>query len=300
MPNNNFMENIVYHYCSATVFKKIIENKALRLSDVTESNDSKEIIYNNAFIKQYVQSKINGFSRKFKLNRFKKEELLQIVFNHFSFYMEDFYYRPYACCFSYNGDLLSQWRGYADDGRGFAIGFDLNMLRKIGKPEKDDRISNDIFELGDVIYNEKEERKRIRIIVNALFDWFADDIKTKGYDPNAFIVDANILMKFLFKNCLFYKNSFFEEEKEWRLCFYAQPNSKVEHTFISKGYSFSEMGYFLRDNRLVSYVDLFFKQHPEIIKKIIIGPKNNSNMVYSFVSRYGITCDILKSKGSYR
>ena len=25
---------------------------------------------------------------------------------------------------SYQNDLLSQWRGYADDGRGAAIGFD--------------------------------------------------------------------------------------------------------------------------------------------------------------------------------
>jgi len=32
----------------------------------------------------------------------------------------------YIACFSEKGDLLSQWRAYADDGEGVAIGFDPN------------------------------------------------------------------------------------------------------------------------------------------------------------------------------
>ena len=29
----------------------------------------------------------------------------------------------FVSCFSADGDVLSQWRAYADDGHGFAIGF---------------------------------------------------------------------------------------------------------------------------------------------------------------------------------
>lgn len=39
--------------------------------------------------------------------------------------------RCLALCFTGNGDLLSQWRGYGDDGRGVAVGFrrsDINAL----------------------------------------------------------------------------------------------------------------------------------------------------------------------------
>ncbi|WP_369468624.1 DUF2971 domain-containing protein, partial [Enterococcus faecalis] len=32
------------------------------------------------------------------------------------------------CCFSTNWDDLGQWRAYADNGKGFAIGFDAEML----------------------------------------------------------------------------------------------------------------------------------------------------------------------------
>jgi hypothetical protein len=40
----------------------------------------------------------------------------------------------FAACFCENGDLLSQWRGYAASGGGSAIGFDsrvLKMLRSV-------------------------------------------------------------------------------------------------------------------------------------------------------------------------
>ena len=40
-------------------------------------------------------------------------------------------FRYYVTCFSYQNDLLSQWRGYADDGRGAAIGFDLDVLKEV-------------------------------------------------------------------------------------------------------------------------------------------------------------------------
>ena len=42
----------IYHYCSLETFNSIITNKTLRLSDITKSNDSKELIYIRPFIKE--------------------------------------------------------------------------------------------------------------------------------------------------------------------------------------------------------------------------------------------------------
>jgi len=36
---------VIYHYCSLETFKAIIEDKTLRLSDITRSNDSEETRY---------------------------------------------------------------------------------------------------------------------------------------------------------------------------------------------------------------------------------------------------------------
>jgi len=36
-----------------------------------------------------------------------------------------------VACFSAADDLLSQWRAYADDGCGFAIGFNARYFEKL-------------------------------------------------------------------------------------------------------------------------------------------------------------------------
>ena len=43
---------VVYHYCSTDVFTKIISDKGIRLSDITKSNDSMEILWITKFIQE--------------------------------------------------------------------------------------------------------------------------------------------------------------------------------------------------------------------------------------------------------
>jgi len=40
-------------------------------------------------------------------------------------------------CLSFYGDLLSQWRGYADDGCGVSIGFGVPYLKSLVHSERD-------------------------------------------------------------------------------------------------------------------------------------------------------------------
>lgn len=54
---------------------------------------------------------------------------------------------PYIACFSKEGDVLSQWRSYADDSRGVSIGFDLNKL-----------IENSNLKLKEVSYSVDEQK----------------------------------------------------------------------------------------------------------------------------------------------
>ena len=37
----------------------------------------------------------------------------------------------YIACFSESDDYLAQWRGYADNGRGVAIGFDVETIERL-------------------------------------------------------------------------------------------------------------------------------------------------------------------------
>lgn len=38
-------ENLLYHYCSLDTFLSIVQNRTIRLSDITKSNDAKELTW---------------------------------------------------------------------------------------------------------------------------------------------------------------------------------------------------------------------------------------------------------------
>ena len=109
---------ILYHYCSPEAFLNIIQGRKIWLSNSQNMSDYLEgswivgIINEtlSELISTYSQDAINKVANTYNISKFS----------------------PYICCFSEDGDLLSQWRGYASDGHGFAIGFDSKLfpLRK--------------------------------------------------------------------------------------------------------------------------------------------------------------------------
>ena len=108
------MENkLVYHYCSIETFLSIIQNSVLRLTDIEKSNDYSERVYMETLILKQFQKKINNNLNGYLLDNF-------IVKYYQSLYTSS---NLYASCFSEDGDLLSQWRAYADNGTGVSIGF---------------------------------------------------------------------------------------------------------------------------------------------------------------------------------
>jgi hypothetical protein len=46
----------------------------------------------------------------------------------------------FICCFGTDGDDLGQWRSYAEDGHGFALGFDTGALEEAFMKSKGKRI----------------------------------------------------------------------------------------------------------------------------------------------------------------
>ncbi|WP_353867109.1 DUF2971 domain-containing protein [uncultured Desulfovibrio sp.] len=67
--------------------------------------------YKNILIDELEKNTIKG----------KNEQLLNNIYNTVVHNLTN----KFICCLSEHGDILSQWRTYADDGRGFAIGFSV-------------------------------------------------------------------------------------------------------------------------------------------------------------------------------
>ena len=107
------MDQILYHYCGLDAFLSIIKNSTLWLSDIRKSNDYLECVY----CRDKINEKIRGFLEDDK----EALEAWDFGYNINSDLSMDMI--SYVACFSENKDQLSQWRGYADNGAGIAVGF---------------------------------------------------------------------------------------------------------------------------------------------------------------------------------
>jgi hypothetical protein len=115
---------MVYHYCSSEVFFNIIQTKELWLTNSDTANDYLE--------KRWVRDGVSNVLRRLNTNPATED----FFYSFRQEYLSDS--RPlYMSCFSEVIDSLSQWRGYANDGRGFAIGLHLNYFKVV---EDDDEV----------------------------------------------------------------------------------------------------------------------------------------------------------------
>lgn len=223
-----------YHYCSTATFHSIVTGRTIRLSDPSAMNDKMEGLWCRKLFINMCQE--IGLSEE-------ETALINLIFDIKKIS------RRAIICFSEEGDLLSQWRGYADDGRGFAIGFS----RDIASLPADEPPAY----FNAVWYDESTQRSALmpyaEMAANALKQK-ADSAYLRGIIEDVQLYAYKI------------KNPGFGEEREWRL-------------IVELDEKFS--GYNIRQDCLVPYKEYHLRpkhaQHfPEFIKEIVIGPKNKT------------------------
>lgn len=271
------MGNIIYHYCSVEAFNAIIQNRTLWLSSVYNLNDYKEIHW----IKDKIFKKIKDSITKDNFNKYKTFEEL------FAKQLPN----VYIASFSQGADLLSQWRAYANDGYGVAIGFNSDYFEK-----------NKMVKTSEVLYDEVCQEQQIDSILKPLEQLDNDiDITSSKFEETCknIINDINNLSA---KS----KNELFKEEQEVRLIHNPKIiDDKENKQFIFKD-NLSKMKFRSVCGNLIPYFELKFEEEiidvPAILE-IIKGPKNKfiEQEVKIFLSLngfYGV--DIKSSKSSYR
>ena len=315
---NKTKNTTIYHYCNTDVFIKIMQSKTIRLSDITKSNDSMEISWINGFLRDQFIQKYNDEKTKYFKNNFSIDAFKEYFDKHYDLLLSnDNYNRLYlVSCFSENGDLLSQWRGYADDANGFSIGFDIDSLCEQAKREIGDdiRIDKIIYTLKDqkniVIKSAKDLIKSLKKIIKPTKSNVKNDKKYESEN----IASINTVREKEYDSCfikcfenichlaVITKNPFFAEEKEYRINYLLKFNQELGITNESKNSSLStfDIKYYNRYNDIIPYFDLPFKN--DSIKEVIIGPKCKAtvNDVKLFLNKNGIDCNVIKSKGTYR
>ena len=182
----NDIPDIVYHYCSTETMMKIFESRYLLGSINTSMNDFTDSSWWYHIL----------VSRAEKILNSENEKKLDEFINHIFININDYYINS----FSKNNDILSQWRNYADDGRGVSIGFYTNLICK----NKSIPVMSDLDELNkgwvEIKYDEEEQNRLADVILKAVVE-----------------TDSNIYLSSNFTQYLLScKNPAFIEENEIR------------------------------------------------------------------------------------
>lgn len=287
---------IGYYYCSLNTFLNIIKNKQIYLSDPLKMNDNLEIKW---YLTRLNNEKINSNDEiEEPESIFDMMKMRSHLYSTFEDFMEILNSKGqnsvYISCFSKEPDILSQWRAYAEDGRGVSIGFNLEKLSKA-----DNLLVREVIYTDDVVYDDRESD--VEIVADTIGTVIREqNIKTKEEQVEVFLHE-------LIPELVKYKNPAFIEEKEVRLVYCEDmkfeeivnsygafhetwESIKLEHDFRTIG-----------SNNITEFVKLDF--NPNTIEEIYIGPKCllSKNDVKNITNKLlDIDINIRESKSSYR
>lgn len=107
---------IIYHYWDLNTLLSIIQNRTIRHSDINTMNDYGEMHW---AYERFIEAANIDYSEDDKSFLDACDEVFSNLQAHTL---------PAVACFSLDGDVLSQWRAYAGDGSGVAIGFDGGLI----------------------------------------------------------------------------------------------------------------------------------------------------------------------------
>lgn len=311
---------MVYHYCSNETAMSILRSRSIWMSDVQKSNDSTELrlFYPNMHRKIFEKYVNNPFQIEF-IGR-KDEEaiiaLLEISDKTWERRFEENAFSNMITCFSEEKDSLSQWRGYANDGRGCCIGFSREALQGYCNRH------SGVLRFEKVEYLTEEQivnivDQRANFILEFLKDRInTADISKKTTEEIGFEFDiANAVIR---TDSLKYKSVCFQEEREWRIFFTQQAYKNPQWVNRKKEDVSKESGSFERTlamldegiefrwtaDDLIPYYPIRFDDFPIFpVCEIWLGPKNKVREadLKLFLSRNGYDdVKIGHSKITYR
>lgn len=270
--------DLIYHYCDSNAFFAICTNRKLWMNDLHSMNDFMELHWGDSIWEQSANTRIEKYGKEFL------DEIDEVI--HFS----GFQSLLLANCFSTDKDVLSQWRAYADDGKGYVIGFNAKEL--LGLP----------IRALQVLYDKEQQIKEATATIDALY-------QLKQEDSNEFKTFCNVFGYDLSA----FKNPAFIEEKEIRLIHlldFKKSNDFMK--LVDKGGIYfgedrkgEEIKFRIKQDIPTPYIELDFSNNNKInpFKEVVIGPKNEvmKTAIRIFLETIGIEkVEINKSNASYR
>jgi len=146
------VERALYHYTGAVGLKGVLDSQQFWFTDYRHLNDPGELHFGVECVHRALSAAIEGtddrvsFFLRFAADLFSLENLDPLAF--------------FVASFSHARNDLGQWRAYADNGRGFAIGFAPGMFET--RPVLSASPDENAF-LSRVHYDPEAAMSRIRL-----------------------------------------------------------------------------------------------------------------------------------------
>lgn len=201
--------NVIYHYTDYAGLHAILQTGILWFTDVFSMNDPSEIHHGMKqsvdHLRHMVEQADSRLHRFFldKYEAFISEGLKQSA--HYN-----------ICCFSTLCDSLSQWRAYADNGTGYALGFDAKALEVAYAYVGGKRASN--RSLFHVTYEDGKLSELQRRLVAAMFPLIElpGTLGAGGEQGAAFLRDLSSLSSLhALHTSLYFKHEAYRDESEY-------------------------------------------------------------------------------------
>ena len=136
----------------------IIESRHLRASELRYMNDSTELVYALNLLDTAITARSrSGSSAAEFLSSFSQWLHSQINQGPMLF----------SASFRANGNLLSQWRGYSNHGKGVSLGFNHEAIQSLA-------VGQDFY-LGQCLYDSKKQHDLAYEIVDCLISMYQED-----------------------------------------------------------------------------------------------------------------------------
>jgi len=264
---------ILYHYTNDVGLRGILESGRIWLTDILSLNDPSELSHGLSHAITILNGKAANGLPESKLFAADFEEMIRLGKVQKS---GDYF----ICSFSSAGDDLGQWRAYADNGRGYALGFDANALedafiRQAGAP---------VQKAFPVTYNDARLIEIHRNIIEKMFALISlprgrdlGDDAIKGYMAELYtLISVHALHA-----GLHFKHEAYANEQEYRFMQVHPPGNQPLVTKL-RTHSYSS----------IRYQEFDWKDAGRnVLKKIVIGPSASVEKATAFAKESLLLAD---------
>src|ERR1051326_5588338 len=148
-------DGCLYHYTDATGLIGILSGGTLWASHARYLNDASELQYGSALVSTLLSERQSKATPSLVSQFISGAK--QVVNQRGSWTAtrsDNVFRQAFVCCFCSDGDLLSQWRGYASRGSGYSIAFDGESILEQAK-----QANVQEHRLRRVIYDPQKQKK---------------------------------------------------------------------------------------------------------------------------------------------